>query len=57
VDNDFAMFVPIYGDFGNGMMRLTQAPVAGNSTRTINLIVDRQPKKIALNIYKEILER
>jgi hypothetical protein len=57
VDNDFVMFVPIYGDFGNGMMRLTQAPVAGNSTRTINLIVDRQPKKIALNIYKEILER
>ncbi|HET9994265.1 MAG TPA: M1 family aminopeptidase, partial [Candidatus Acidoferrum sp.] len=57
VDNDFAMFVPIYGDFGNGMMRLTQASVAGNSTRTINLIVDRQPKKIALNIYKEILER
>ena len=57
VDDNFAMFVPIYADFGDGMVRLSQAAIAGNSTRTVNLILDRRPKKVALNIYKEILER
>ena len=57
VDENFAMFVPIFADFGNGMMRLTQVGIAGNSSKSINFIVDRQPKKVALNVYKEILER
>jgi len=57
VDENFAMFVPIYADFGDGMVRLSQAAIAGNSTRTVNFILDRHPKKVALNIYKEILER
>jgi len=38
-------------------MRLTQVGIAGNSSKSINFIVDRQPKKVALNVYKEILER
>ncbi len=57
VDENFAMFVPIFGDFGNGMVRITQVGIAGNSTKPYTLIVDRQPKKIVLNAYKEILER
>jgi Carboxypeptidase regulatory-like domain/Peptidase family M1 domain len=57
VDNQFAMFVPIFADFGNGMVRLGQVPIVGNSTRTIIFDVDRQPKKVALNAYKDILER
>ncbi len=57
VDENFAMFVPIYADFGQGMMRLTQVPVLGNAKREINFIVDRQPKKVVVNAYKEILER
>jgi len=57
VDEHFAMLVPIFGDFGNGMMRLGQLAIAGNSTRTVDFIVDRQPKKVALNAYKDILER
>ncbi len=57
VDENFAMFVPIYADFGDGMVRLSQAAIAGNSTRTVNFLLDRHPKKVALNIYKEILER
>ena len=57
VDEEFAMFVPIFADFGNGMVRLTQTAIVGNSTKTINFILDRQPKKIALNFYKDILER
>jgi hypothetical protein len=57
VDENFAMFVPVYADFGEGMVRLGQVAVVGNSTRTVNFIVDRQPKKVAFNVYKEILER
>jgi len=57
VDNDFAMFVPIFGDFGNGMVRLTQVGIIGNSTKQFTFVVDRQPKKVALNYYKEILQR
>jgi hypothetical protein len=57
VDANFAMFVPVYADFGNGMVRLGQVPIAGNSTRKVNFILDRQPKKVAINYYKEILER
>ena len=57
VDENFAMFLPIFADFGDGMVRLSQVPIAGNSTRTINFVLDRKPKKVALNAYKEILER
>jgi hypothetical protein len=57
VDEHFAMLVPVFGDFGNGMIRLVQLAIAGNSTRTVDFIVDRQPKKVALNAYKDILER
>jgi hypothetical protein len=57
VDGNFAMFVPVFADFGQGMGRLSQVAVVGNSTRTITFVVDRQPKKVAINVYKEILER
>jgi aminopeptidase N len=57
VDGHFAMFVPIFADFGNGMVRLGQIGIVGNSTRTVDFILDRQPKKVALNAYKDILER
>ncbi|MGD0428070.1 MAG: M1 family aminopeptidase [Candidatus Acidiferrales bacterium] len=57
VDDHFAMFVPVFADFGNGMVRLGAVGIAGNSTRTVDFILDRQPKKVALNYYKDILER
>jgi len=57
VDSNFAMFVPVFADFGNGMTRLGQVAVIGNSTRKIDFILDRQPKQVALNAYKDILER
>jgi hypothetical protein len=57
VDGNFAMLVPVFADFGQGMVRLSQVAVVGNSTRTVSFLVDRQPKKVALNTYKEILER
>jgi hypothetical protein len=39
------------------MVRLTQVGIAGNSTKTYNFVLDRKPKKVAINAYKEILER
>jgi len=39
------------------MVRLGQFAMVGNSTRTLNITVDTKPKKVALNAYKDILER
>jgi aminopeptidase N len=57
VGQNFAMFVPVYADFGKGMVRLGQVAVLGNSTRTAIFHLDKQPKKVELNAHKEILER
>jgi hypothetical protein len=57
VDQNFAMFVPVFADFGQGWVRLGQLALAGNSTRSAIFHMDRQPKKVALNVYKDVLER
>ena len=57
VDEHFAMLVPVYADFGKGMIRLGQVGITGNATDNVDLILPSQPKKVALNAYKEILER
>ncbi len=57
VGDQFASYVPIYADFGKGMVRLGQMMVIGNSTRTMIFDVDRQPKKVVHNLYKDVLER
>ena len=57
VDERFAMLVPVFADFGKGMARLGQVPVIGNSSRTVDVSLPSQPKKVALNAYKDILER
>ncbi|MFZ3339815.1 MAG: carboxypeptidase regulatory-like domain-containing protein [Terriglobales bacterium] len=57
VDEHFAMLVPVFADFGNGMVRIGQVGVVGNSTRTSDAVLPSQPKKVALNAYKDILER
>ncbi len=57
VDENFAMLVPVFADFGDGMVRLGQVGIAGNFTRPISILLDRKPKKVSLNAYKEILER
>ena len=57
VDQNFAMFVPVFADFGQGWVRIGQLALAGNSTRTVIFNMDRQPKKVGINVYKEILER
>jgi hypothetical protein len=57
VDDHFAMLVPVFSDFGGGMIRIGQLGVVGNSTRSADVLLPSQPKKVALNAYKEILER
>lgn len=57
VDDKFAMFVPVFGDFGKGMIRLGQLGIAGDTTRTVDWQLPSQPKKVALNAFKEVLER
>lgn len=57
VDDHFAMLVPVFADFGKGMIRLGQVGMVGNSTRSVDMTVPIQPKKVALNAYKDILER
>lgn len=57
VDEHFAMLVPVFADFGKGMIRLGQLGIAGNTTRNADFMLPSQPKKVTLNAYKEILER
>src|SRR5258708_1460313 len=57
VDEHFAMLVPVFADFGKGMVRIGQVGIAGNATRSGDLILPSQPKKVSLNAYKDVLER
>jgi hypothetical protein len=57
VDDHFGMLVPVFADFGKGMARLGQVGIIGNSTRTVDILLPAQPKKVVLNAYKDILER
>jgi hypothetical protein len=56
VDENFAMFVPIFADFGAGKIRLNQVAIVGNTRRVI-FDEDKASRKVALNYYKDILER
>ena len=57
VDEHFAMLLPIFADFGNGMVPIAQFGIGGDTTRSLDIILPSRPKKVALNPYKEILER
>jgi hypothetical protein len=47
----------VYADFGKGMIRIGQLRMVGNTTQNGDVILPSQPKKVALNAYKHILER
>jgi hypothetical protein len=57
VDDRFVMLVPVFADFGKGMMRIGQVAISGNSTGSADILLPVQPKTVALNAYKDILER
>lgn len=58
VDDNFLMLVPVFADFGKGgMVRIGQLGMKGNSTRSVDVPLPTAPKKVALNPYRDILER
>ena len=57
VGDQFMMLVPIFADFGKGWVRIGQLGVSGNTTRSADTLLPAIPKKVAANVYKEILER
>ncbi|MGB6401782.1 MAG: M1 family aminopeptidase [Candidatus Sulfotelmatobacter sp.] len=57
VDDRFAMLVPVFADFGKGMSRIGQIGIVGDTTRNVDVPLPAQPKKVALNADKDILER
>jgi len=57
VDDQFLMLVPVYADFGKGMVRIGQMGMKGNASRSVDVPLPAQPKKVALNAYRDILER
>lgn len=57
VGPDFVMAVPLFADFGKGPVRISQVPIAGNTTRTAEIELPSTPKNIEINAYREILAR
>ena len=57
VDDRFVMLVPVFVDFGKGLVRIGQIGIAGNSTRSKDVLLPEKPKTVVLNAYKDILER
>ncbi len=57
VDDHFIMLVPVFADFGKGWMRIGQIGINGSTTRSVDAVLPSMPKKIGMNVFKEILER
>ena len=51
------MLVPVFVDFGKGMVRIGQVAIAGNSTKSTDVLLPAKPKTVTLNAYKDVLER
>lgn len=48
VDDNFSMLVPVFVDFGKGMVRIGQMGVRGNTSHSGDVLLPAQPKKVAL---------
>lgn len=57
VNDQFAMLVPVFADFGKGWIRIGQIPAIGNTSQKVDVVLPEQPKNIALNVFKDVLER
>ena len=44
VDEHFAMLVPVFADFGNGMTPIAQVGIGGNSSRSFDMVLPSRPK-------------
>jgi hypothetical protein len=57
VDDHFRMLVPVFADFGKGMVRLGQFTMVGSTTKNAEIVLPSRPKKMVLNAYHDVLER
>jgi hypothetical protein len=56
VSPNFKMLVPIYLDFGKGIIRLGTIPVTGNmATEEFEVKLPERPKRVMINYYHDIL--
>ncbi|HEY8460260.1 MAG TPA: M1 family aminopeptidase, partial [Blastocatellia bacterium] len=56
VSQNFKMIVPVYLDFGKGIVRLGMIPVMGNmTTEEFAIKLPEQPKRVMINYYHDVL--
>lgn len=56
VSPNFKMMVPIYLDFGKGVMWLGTVPIMGNmTTKELNVKLPEKPKRVMINYHHDIL--
>ncbi len=56
VSPNFKMIVPVYVDFGKGIIRLGTVPVTGNmTTEEFQVKLPERPKRVMINYYYDIL--
>jgi hypothetical protein len=56
VSPNFKMTVPVYLDFGKGIIRLGMIPVVGNmTTEEFQVPLPEKPKRVMINYHHDIL--
>jgi hypothetical protein len=57
VPPDFVGLVPLYLDLDGTLARLGMARVIGNATSDIMLKLPKKPRKVAVNMFHDVLEQ
>jgi Peptidase family M1 domain len=57
VSTNFAMQVPIYLDFGTQVVRLGSAKLIGNTSVDVDVMLPKQPKRVLINYWHDVLEQ
>jgi len=55
VSPNFKMIVPVYADFGKGIIRLGTIPVTGNTTEEFEVPLPEKPKRAMINYHYDVL--
>jgi Carboxypeptidase regulatory-like domain/Peptidase family M1 domain len=55
VSPNFKMIVPVYADFGKGIIRLGTIPVTGNTTEEFEVSLPEKPKRAMINYHYDVL--
>ena len=57
VPKDFAMLVPLYGEFDGMLARLGAVRTIGESTSNFKVLLPKKPSRIAINAFHDVLEQ